>query len=64
MPAPPEVAMHMLTDPGGPSSFDSIGGPHGRKGRLGPQLGGPAAPILTMPPLFRHDPRRMRRSVT
>ncbi|XP_074558857.1 serrate RNA effector molecule-like [Curcuma longa] len=60
VPAPPEVAMHMLTDPGGPSSFDSIGGPHGRKGRLGPQLGGPAAPILTMPPLFRHDPRRMR----
>ncbi|KAG6499307.1 hypothetical protein ZIOFF_039064 [Zingiber officinale] len=60
VPAPPEVAMRMLTDPGGPSSFDSIGGPHGRKGRLGPQLGGPAAPILTMPPLFRHDPRRMR----
>ncbi|XP_042399903.1 serrate RNA effector molecule-like isoform X2 [Zingiber officinale] len=60
VPAPPEVAMRMLTDPGGPPSFDTAGGLHGRKGRLGQQLGGTAAPILAMPPPFRHDPRRMR----
>ncbi|WOK96332.1 serrate RNA effector molecule [Canna indica] len=59
VPAPPEVAMRMLRDTGGPSSFEANGGPRGRKGRLGPQVGGPA-PILSMPPAFRHDPRRLR----
>ncbi|XP_071706255.1 serrate RNA effector molecule-like [Rutidosis leptorrhynchoides] len=55
VPAPPEVAMRMLRDQGGPSPFD--GG--GRNGRSGPQLGGPA-PIIALPPTFRQDPRRLR----
>ncbi|KAI3746439.1 hypothetical protein L6452_08872 [Arctium lappa] len=52
VPAPPEVAMRMLRDQGGPSPFE--GG-----GRNGPQLGGPA-PIIALPPSFRQDPRRLR----
>ncbi|KAM3732783.1 hypothetical protein ACB098_11G085400 [Castanea mollissima] len=56
VPAPPEVAMQMLRDQGGPSSFDGSG----RKMRPGPgpHIGGPT-PIL-VPPSFRPDPRRMR----
>ncbi|XP_009403043.2 serrate RNA effector molecule isoform X1 [Musa acuminata AAA Group] len=59
IPAPPEIAMHMLRETGGSSSFESNGGSRGRKGRLGPQVSGPA-PILPIPSAFRHDPRRIR----
>ncbi|KZV42798.1 serrate RNA effector molecule-like [Dorcoceras hygrometricum] len=55
VPAPPEVAMRMLRDHGGPSPFEG-----GRNGRSGPQVGGPA-PIIALPPTFRQDPRRLRR---
>ncbi|XP_027339823.1 serrate RNA effector molecule-like isoform X2 [Abrus precatorius] len=55
VPAPPEVAMQMLREQGGPSSFDASG----RKMRSGPHMGGPA-PIIAVPPTFRPDPRRMR----
>ncbi|WVZ03988.1 hypothetical protein V8G54_024794 [Vigna mungo] len=55
VPAPPEVAMQMLRDQGGPTSYDASG----RKMRGGPHLGG-AAPIIAVPPNFRPDPRRMR----
>ncbi|CAD5171894.1 unnamed protein product [Musa acuminata subsp. malaccensis] len=58
VPAPPEVAIRMLRETGGPSSFESNGGPRGIKGRLGPQVSVPA-PILPSP-AFRHDPRRIR----
>ncbi|KAL3530169.1 hypothetical protein ACH5RR_009491 [Cinchona calisaya] len=54
VPAPPEVAMQMLREQGGPSPFEG-----GRNGRSGPQIGGPA-PIIAMPPAFRQDPRRLR----
>ncbi|KAL6527877.1 hypothetical protein OROMI_029688 [Orobanche minor] len=54
VPAPPEVAMQMLRDQGGPSPFEG-----GRNGRSGPQLGGPS-PIIALPPTFRQDPRRLR----
>ncbi|KAL7152017.1 hypothetical protein ABFS83_04G069600 [Erythranthe nasuta] len=54
VPAPPEVAMQMMRDQGGPSPFDG-----GRNGRSGPQLGGPA-PIIALPSNFRQDPRRLR----
>lgn len=57
VPAPPEVAMRMLREQGGTSQFES-----GRNGRSGPQLGG-SAPIIALPPSFRQDPRRLRRSV-
>jgi len=56
VPAPPEVAMRMLREQGGPPPFE--GG--GRVGRPGPQLTGPA-PILAFSPGFRQDPRRLRR---
>ncbi|KAF7836294.1 Serrate RNA effector molecule [Senna tora] len=55
VPAPPEVAMQMLREQGGASSFDAPG----RKMRPGPHMGG-AAPIIAVPPAFRSDPRRMR----
>ncbi|XP_030961164.1 serrate RNA effector molecule [Quercus lobata] len=55
VPAPPEVAMRMLREQGGPPPFE--GG--GRVGRPGPQLTGPA-PILAFSPGFRQDPRRLR----
>ncbi|KAI4323664.1 hypothetical protein L6164_023251 [Bauhinia variegata] len=55
VPAPPEVAMQMLREQGGPSSYDGSG----RKMRSGPLMGGPA-PIIAVPPAFRPDPRRMR----
>ncbi|CAI9774547.1 unnamed protein product [Fraxinus pennsylvanica] len=54
VPAPPEVAMRMLQDQGGPSLFEGS-----RNGRSGPQLSGPA-PIIALPPSFRQDPRRLR----
>ncbi|CAI9768589.1 unnamed protein product [Fraxinus pennsylvanica] len=54
VPAPPEVAMRMLRDQGGPSPFEG-----GRNGRSGPQLSGPS-PIIALPPSFRQDPRRLR----
>lgn len=49
MPAPPEVAMRMLREQGGPPPFE---GP-GRNGR--------GAPPIILPPSFRQDPRRLRR---
>ncbi|KAJ6937415.1 serrate RNA effector molecule-like [Populus alba x Populus x berolinensis] len=55
VPAPPEVAMRMFRDQGGPPPFES----GGRNARPGPQIGGPA-PIL-LSPAFRQDPRRIRR---
>ncbi|KAA8544453.1 hypothetical protein F0562_022507 [Nyssa sinensis] len=58
VPAPPEVAMRMLREQGGPPPFE--GG--GRNGRSGPQLSGPS-PIIALPPAFRQDPRRLRRQV-
>ncbi|GAV89660.1 ARS2 domain-containing protein/DUF3546 domain-containing protein [Cephalotus follicularis] len=54
VPAPPEVAMRMFREQGGPPPFE--GG--SRNGRPGPQLSGPA-PIL-LSPAFRQDPRRLR----
>ncbi|KAL5225775.1 hypothetical protein ABZP36_012414 [Zizania latifolia] len=59
VPAPPEIAMHMLREQGPPPPFEPNGVPHGNPGVLGPMMGGPA-PIITMPPSFRHDPRRLR----
>ncbi|KAJ4724567.1 Serrate RNA effector molecule-like protein [Melia azedarach] len=52
VPAPPEVAMQMLRDQGGPVPFE--GG--GRNGRPGPQGPGP----ILLSPAFRQDPRRIR----
>ncbi|XP_041990629.1 serrate RNA effector molecule-like isoform X1 [Salvia splendens] len=54
VPAPPEVAMRMLRDQGGPAPFEG-----GRNGRSGHQLGGPS-PIIAMPPALRQDPRNLR----
>ncbi|KAL3828649.1 hypothetical protein ACJIZ3_017451 [Penstemon smallii] len=54
VPAPPEVAMRMMRDQGGPSPFEG-----GRNGMSGPQLSG-ASPIIALPPSFRQDPRRLR----
>ena len=62
VPAPPEIAMHMLREQGPPPPIEPNGVPHGNTGMLGPMMGGPA-PIITMPPNFRHDPRRLRRSI-
>ncbi|CAI9761595.1 unnamed protein product [Fraxinus pennsylvanica] len=56
VPAPPEVAMRMFRDQGGPSPFDG-----GRNGRSGHQVSGPA-PVIALPPTFRQDPRNLRRS--
>ncbi|XP_010251619.1 PREDICTED: serrate RNA effector molecule [Nelumbo nucifera] len=55
VPAPPEVAMRMLREQGGPSPYEGSG----RKGRPGPQIGGPG-PLLAVSPAFRQDPRRIR----
>ncbi|OIW13288.1 hypothetical protein TanjilG_25767 [Lupinus angustifolius] len=57
VPAPPEVAMQMLREQGGPPSYDAPG----RKMRSGPgpHVGG-SAPIIAVPPAFRADPRRLR----
>lgn len=55
IPAPPEVAMRMLREQGGPSPYEG----NGRKGRNGPPAGGPG-PMLAVPSAFRQDPRRLR----
>ncbi|KAJ8766830.1 hypothetical protein K2173_008384 [Erythroxylum novogranatense] len=54
VPAPPEVAMRMFREQGGPPPFE--GG--GRNGRAGPPLSGPAPILLSSG--FRQDPRRLR----
>ncbi|CAN4092551.1 unnamed protein product [Withania somnifera] len=54
VPAPPEVAMRMMREQGGPTPFEG-----GRNGRSGPAISG-AAPIIALPPGFRQDPRRLR----
>ncbi|XP_057953747.1 serrate RNA effector molecule isoform X2 [Malania oleifera] len=54
VPAPPEVAMQMLREQGGPP-FEGAG----RNGRTGPQLSAPS-PILSLSPAFRQDPRQLR----
>ena len=59
VPAPPEIAMHMLREQGPPPPFEPNGAPAVNSGVLGPMMGGPA-PIIAMPPSFRHDPRRLR----
>ncbi|GAB4859920.1 hypothetical protein Ancab_011399 [Ancistrocladus abbreviatus] len=51
VPAPPEVAMRMLREQGGPPPFEG-GGRNGRTGIAG-------APVI-LPPSFRQDPRRLR----
>ncbi|KAH9622654.1 hypothetical protein KSS87_022624 [Heliosperma pusillum] len=48
VPAPPDVAMRMMREQGGPTPFEQPG----RNGRAGP-------PII-LPPSFRQDPRRLR----
>lgn len=55
VPAPPEVAMRMMREQGGPTPFEG-----GRNGRSGPAMSG-AAPMIALPPGFRQDPRRLRR---
>ncbi|PHT59300.1 Serrate RNA effector molecule [Capsicum baccatum] len=54
VPAPPEVAMRMMREQGGPTPFEG-----GRNGRSGPAMSG-AAPMIALPPGFRQDPRRLR----
>eukprot|EP00494_Astrolonche_serrata_P010473 UN10540 len=58
IPAPPEVAMRMLREQGGPPPFEPNAGPRPRKaGRGGgPPMGGPS-PILNAPLPIMHDPR-------
>ncbi|GKA65453.1 serrate RNA effector molecule [Tanacetum coccineum] len=58
IPAPPEVAMRMMRDQGGPSPFDGVG--RNVLARL--QMTAPA-PMIALPPSFRQDPRRLRRQV-
>ncbi|XVF05637.1 hypothetical protein REPUB_Repub05bG0189700 [Reevesia pubescens] len=53
VPAPPELAMQVFRERGGPP-FEG----NSRSGRPGPNLSGPA-PFL-LPPGFRQDPRRLR----
>lgn len=59
VPAPPEVAMRMFRDQGGPGPYEGNGGPRGRKGRSGPPVG--PSPMMAVPPGVRQDPRRIRR---
>ncbi|XP_022755662.1 serrate RNA effector molecule-like [Durio zibethinus] len=54
VPAPPELAMQVFRERGGPPPFEG----NSRSGRPGPNLSGPA-PFL-LPPGFRQDPRRLR----
>ncbi|GJU35580.1 serrate RNA effector molecule [Tanacetum coccineum] len=58
IPAPPEVAMRMMRDQGGPSPFEGAG--RNVLARL--QMTAPA-PMIALPPSFRQDPRRLRRQV-
>ncbi|AQK51362.1 serrate RNA effector molecule [Zea mays] len=65
IPAPPEVAMHMLRDQGAPPPFEPSGGPHPRKagrgsGGGGPPMRGPSPVFSAPPPHHMHDPRRIR----
>ncbi|PWA37481.1 C2H2 zinc-finger protein SERRATE (SE) [Artemisia annua] len=55
IPAPPEVAMRMMRDQGGPSPFE--GGGRNVLARL--QMTAPA-PMVGLPASFRQDPRRLR----
>ncbi|KAL5583087.1 hypothetical protein UlMin_015529 [Ulmus minor] len=55
VPAPPEVAMRMSREQGGPPPFE-VGG---RNSRSEPQLSGPA-PMLALSPALQQDPRRLR----
>ncbi|CAN4091749.1 unnamed protein product [Withania somnifera] len=54
VPAPPEVAMRMMREQGGPTPFEGS-----RNGRSGTAISG-AAPIIALPPGFRQDSRRLR----
>ncbi|KAI4386175.1 hypothetical protein MLD38_004130 [Melastoma candidum] len=54
VPAPPEVAMQMFRDQGGPPFEGGV-----RNSQPGPPMGGPA-PIIASFPGFRQDPRRLR----
>ncbi|CAH9133174.1 unnamed protein product [Cuscuta epithymum] len=54
VPAPPEIAMQMFREQGGPVQFEG-----GRNGRQGHRMGGPS-PIIALPPTLRQDPRRLR----
>lgn len=55
IPAPPDVAMRMMREQGGPGPFEG-----GRNGMSGPAISG-GGPIIALPPAFRQDPRRLRR---
>jgi hypothetical protein len=57
-----KIAMHMLREQGPPPPFEPNGAPHGSTGMLGSMMGG-SAPIIVMPPNFRHDHRRLRRFI-
>uniref|UniRef100_A0A0D9X9S5 C2H2-type domain-containing protein n=1 Tax=Leersia perrieri TaxID=77586 RepID=A0A0D9X9S5_9ORYZ len=63
IPAPPEVAMRMMRDQGGPPPFEPTGGPRPRRAGRGGGLPivGPS-PILAapLPPPHMHDPRKIR----
>ncbi|XP_009606605.1 serrate RNA effector molecule isoform X2 [Nicotiana tomentosiformis] len=54
IPAPPDVAMRMMREQGGPGPFEG-----GRNGMSGPAISG-GGPIIALPPAFRQDPRRLR----
>ncbi|CAH9072549.1 unnamed protein product [Cuscuta europaea] len=54
VPAPPEIAMQMFREQGGPAQFEG-----GRNGKQGHHMGGPS-PIIALPPTLRQDPRRLR----
>ncbi|KAL5207152.1 hypothetical protein ABZP36_031587 [Zizania latifolia] len=58
VPAPPEIATHMLREKGPPPPFESNGA-HGNPGVLGTMMGGPA-PVITMSPSFCSNPCRLR----
>jgi hypothetical protein len=62
VPAPPEIAMHMLREQGPPPPFEPNGAPHGSTGMLGSMMGG-SEPIIAMPPNFCHDHHRLRRFI-
>ena len=59
VPAPPKIAMHMLREQGQPPPFEPNGAPYGGTGMVESMMGG-SAPIIAMPPNFRHDHRRLR----
>ncbi|AQL07137.1 Serrate RNA effector molecule [Zea mays] len=59
VPVPPKIAMHMLREQGQPPPFEPNGAPHGGIGMVESMMGG-SAPIIAMPPNFRHDHRLLR----